>query len=140
MRGLAVTTVNNLEVGMRRFPVLVVAAAFAAIVAGCGNAGGTSPRQTPGGAHGSVNVVAQDIKFAQGDFEVDAGTVDVSYRNEGNIAHTLVIEDVGGFKLSVSGQGDVDQGAVELAAGEYTIYCDVAGHRQAGMEATLTVR
>ncbi len=27
----------------------------------------------------------------------------------------------------------------QLPAGTYTIYCDITGHRAAGMEATLTV-
>ena len=32
-----------------------------------------------------------------------------------------------------------DSGKVELAAGTYTIYCTIPGHRAAGMEATITV-
>ena len=30
-------------------------------------------------------------------------------------------------------------GAIELAAGNYVIYCDLAGHRKGGMEAKLVV-
>jgi uncharacterized cupredoxin-like copper-binding protein len=50
-----------------------------------------------------------------------------------------VIEGVDGFKLDVPTNGDVDEGSVDLQSGEYTIYCDVPGHRNAGMEATLEV-
>ena len=46
--------------------------------------------------------------------------------------------DKGKFKLSVT-PGQTKTGAVTLAAGTYTIYCDIAGHRAAGMEAKLVV-
>jgi uncharacterized cupredoxin-like copper-binding protein len=51
-----------------------------------------------------------------------------------------LIEGVDGFKLDVAGKGDVDEGSVRLAPGTYTMYCDVAGHRQAGMHATIEVQ
>jgi plastocyanin len=41
-----------------------------------------------------------------------------------------------GFKLSV---GDTDTGTVELPAGSYVLYCDIAGHEAAGMVADLVV-
>ena len=43
------------------------------------------------------------------------------------------------FKLEVSRGGDTDDGTIELEAGDYVFYCDVPGHRAAGMEGTLTV-
>lgn len=86
-----------------------------------------------------VEVVAEDIGFAQDDFEASAGTVGFTYENEGSIVHTLVIEDVDGFKLEVAAKGDTAEGAVELEPGSYTLFCDVPGHRAAGMEATLEV-
>lgn len=112
------------------------------VLFGCGGDDGdtTAPAVTGGTDAESLEVVAEDIKFPEDTYEVTAGTVNVTYRNEGAIHHTLVIDGVDDFKLEVSGKGDEDAGSVELAAGSYTIYCDVAGHRQAGMEAKLEVR
>jgi uncharacterized cupredoxin-like copper-binding protein len=36
--------------------------------------------------------------------------------------------------------GDVSEIDVDVDAGEYTFYCSVEGHREAGMEGTLTVK
>jgi plastocyanin len=88
---------------------------------------------------GGIEVVARDIEFAESEYGTNAGDVQLRYVNQGSIAHTLLIDDVDGFKLEVAGNGDDDQGSVELEPGTYTLYCDVPGHREAGMEATLEV-
>lgn len=86
-----------------------------------------------------LSVVAEDIDFPYDEYRVDAGEVDVVYENQGSIVHTLVIRGVDDFKLTVRSKGDVDEGSVELEAGEYELYCDIPGHERAGMEATLVV-
>src|SRR3546814_8789429 len=88
----------------------------------------------------SVEVVAEDIKFAESGLEAAAGEVEFTYTNDGVIGHTLLIDGVDDFKLEVEANGDVDEGTVTLDAGSYTVYCDIAGHREAGMETTLEVR
>ena len=123
----------------RRFRALALAAFAAVGLAACG--GDDSPRSGTAADSGEeTTIVARDISFSSENVEADAGPMKITYRNQGSIRHTLVIEGIDGFKLDVAGKGDVDEGSVTLAPGTYVIYCDVAGHRQAGMEGTLTVR
>ena len=99
----------------------------------------TSPAVDGTGDADGLVVVAEDIAFGETAYSAAAGAVPVTYRNDGSIRHTLVIEDVDGFKLEVASTDDVDEGTVELDSGEYTLFCDVPGHRSAGMEATLRI-
>lgn len=116
------------------------AVAMAAILlSGCGD-DATSPQSGFSGAPtGGLHVVAEDISFTERGYEAVSGSIDITYDNAGSIKHTLVVEGVDDLKLTVRARGDQDRGTVDLDAGEYTIFCDVPGHRQAGMEATLTV-
>jgi uncharacterized cupredoxin-like copper-binding protein len=123
----------------------------AALTAGCGDtddtpsSSDTTEAAVTDGTTGDsaagevVEVVAEDITFPDDSFEAAAGTVTIRYVNEGAIPHSLVIEDVDGFKLEVAANGDEDEGTADLEAGTYVLFCDVPGHRDAGMEATLEV-
>jgi plastocyanin len=79
------------------------------------------------------------LKFNATDFPTVAGVNEIRYLDKGG-THTLVFEEAQfrGFELKVSGSGD-DSGKVDLAAGTYTVFCSIPGHRAAGMEATITV-
>lgn len=109
---------------------------------------GTTETTAPDGGDGddaaaggsSLEFVALDIEFESEEANATAGELDVSLVNEGEIEHTWLVEDhEDELKLEVQQNGDVDEGTMSLAAGEYTYYCDVPGHRAAGMEGTLTV-
>ncbi len=118
----------------------VVVALAAILLPACGGGDGDTDGPAVSASPGEgLSVVAEDIDFGADAYRAPAGTVAFSYRNDGRLPHTLVVEGVRGFKLQVVGEGDVDRGSVDLAPGTYTVYCDIAGHRQAGMEATLTV-
>jgi plastocyanin len=126
---------------MRRTPLIVAgAAALAFTLAACGGDDSTTSDTTPTAGEDSgptLTVGAEDnLKFDAESYETEAGEVKVVYKNNGSVAHTLLIKDVKGFKLSV---GREDDGTVDLEPGTYTLYCDVAGHEAAGMEAELTV-
>lgn len=123
---------------MRRPLVLLSAAMLtAALLGSCGDDDATGGDGGSGG--GTVEVIARDIEFDADSYAATAGTVEIRLVNEGAIEHTLVIEEVDGFELDVPAAGDEDEGSVELDAGTYTLFCDVPGHRDAGMEATLEV-
>lgn len=101
--------------------------------------GGPSEGGGGGGGGGGADFVAVDIAYDQAPEEVPAGTVSATLTNEGSIEHNVVIEELGDEKILDAAPGETDSAEVELEAGEYTYYCDVAGHRAAGMEGTLTV-
>lgn len=73
-----------------------------------------------------------------GDLEVPEGELSIELTNEGAALHNLVIEDGPASSDLNSGETTtLDVGRLE--AGVYTVFCNIAGHRDAGMEAQLTV-
>jgi plastocyanin len=118
---------------------LAIAPALVLTLAACGGGSddGSTTASTTGGAHSSVTVHAEDaLKFDKTAYSAKAGAVDISYINDGTQPHTLLIKGNKKFKLGI---GKEDDGTVTLAAGTYTIYCNLPGHEAAGMKATLTV-
>jgi plastocyanin len=69
-----------------------------------------------------------------------AGTVQITMANMSPLEHNVTIASgstvLGATPTFVGGSRSV---TVKLKAGTYTFYCSVPGHRQAGMEGTLTV-
>jgi plastocyanin len=100
---------------------------------------GEEPEAT--GPGGTVTILAgEDLSFDATAWSVPTGEVMFVYEDEGDIVHTLTIEGLEDqLALRVENAGDVDRGTVALAPGEYTLYCDIRGHREAGMEGRLTV-
>jgi plastocyanin len=108
-------------------------------VGGCGSSGSGNDNGSSSGP-ADVTVKAEDsLKFDSSSYTASSGEVAIRYENGGSLTHTLLIQDKKGFKLKVTSKGDTDQGSIDLEPGTYTIYCDIPGHRSAGMHATLTV-
>lgn len=87
----------------------------------------------------TLTFVARDIEYAEAPSEAPAGLLTIELVNEGAINHDVVIEELGNQLIVEAVGGATETGQVELEAGTYTYYCDVPGHRAAGMEGTLTV-
>ncbi|HKN50107.1 MAG TPA: cupredoxin domain-containing protein [Actinomycetota bacterium] len=130
---------------------LGIAAALALGACGGGGGGGATARPAPTAATAdpatanpaatatALSIEAHEFSLSPSDLHAAAGSVAIHYTNAGAIQHTLVIDGVAGFKLDVPKAGDVDTATVKLEPGTYTLYCDIPGHRQAGMEDHLTV-
>jgi len=117
--------------------------------------GGTAQEETSegekeaeGGTAGSASALdieadpSGNLAFTTTEASAKAGKVTVDFTNSSAVPHDVAIEDEGGETL---GQTEViaegsDSTEVELEPGTYTFYCTVPGHRQAGMEGTLTVK
>lgn len=82
--------------------------------------------------------VAQDILYAEAPDVVPTGEQTWVIDNQGAIVHNVVVEELGDELVVEADGGEVATGDVTLEAGEYVYYCDIPGHREAGMEGTLT--
>ena len=127
-----------------------VAAYVAQVVARSGKDTGllaTAVEQAGGGEpavarNGTLNIAADPngqlrIRHERG-AAPSPGDLAVRSENESNVPHNIVIDDKGVGE--VVQDGGVSQFEASFEAGEYEYYCSVQGHRQAGMEGTLTVR
>jgi len=95
-----------------------------------------------GGEGGATNEpvwVAVDIAYESAPEELPTGDVDVTLVNDGQIEHNVVIEERGDELILEAAGGETDEATVSFEAGEYTYYCSITGHREAGMEGTMTV-
>jgi plastocyanin len=66
------------------------------------------------------------------------GQITVKMANKSGTPHDIVIDGKG--KGEVVQNGGVSQFQADFAAGTYTFYCSVPGHRAAGMQGKLTVK
>lgn len=105
--------------------------------------GGGEEAQGGGGASTTLDVEADTAALAYDTTKLsaEAGEVTIDFKNPSAIPHNVVIEEDGkelaGFEPITEGE---ESTSAELKAGTYTFYCSVPGHREAGMEGTLTVK
>jgi plastocyanin len=83
---------------------------------------------------------AGTLSFNTKQLSAKAGTVKLAFTNMSPIEHDVTIAS-GGKVLAATPVfiGGSRTLTTKLAAGKYTFYCSVPGHRQAGMEGTLSV-
>jgi plastocyanin len=139
-------------------------ATFALVACGSSNSSSSSTTTTSGGGESTSGAAAEEgAKEEAGgggstvSFEADpngelayttttatakAGKVTVDFKNPQALTHDVAIEnssgeEVGATELIASGS---DSTTVNLKPGTYHFFCTVPGHREAGMEGTLTVK
>lgn len=85
----------------------------------------------------SVTLINGEIQPTELTIAADTD-VTISVTNDGTFEHDFTIEDTD-LTISLIDVGGTADLVVSLAAGTYTYYCSVPGHREAGMQGTLTV-
>lgn len=104
---------------------------------------GTSGSKSGGEASTTLDLAADaaDLAFDKTELSAEPGKVTIDFTNPSAIPHNVVIEEEGkelaGFEPITEGEEAV---SADLKAGTYTFFCSVPGHREAGMEGTLTVK
>lgn len=96
------------------------------------------------GGSGEVHFEADPdggLSYTEDSATAEAGKVEVHLTNDSPVPHDVRLEspdgkDVGGTEVISEKE---ESTKVDLKPGDYTFYCSVPGHRQAGMEGTLTV-
>ena len=141
--------------------VLALALASIALVA-CGSSGSTTTTTPTGGAAGGGSgastggggaVASQTVKlstdpggqlkYTTDSLSTKSGNVTIDLDNTQALQHDVAVEDSSGTVLGKSdlvAQGTASVTLDNLKPGTYTYFCTVPGHRQAGMQGTLTVK
>lgn len=140
---------------------LTIAGAAVLALAGCGSSSssGTSasqsaPASTPaastpstaaGGASSSLSLAANSegqLKYETSSLTAKAGAVTIDFTNSAQIAHNVTVADAAGTVVGATPTfvGGSKTLSLNLKPGTYKFYCSVPGHREAGMEGTLTVK
>lgn len=142
--------------------LLVLALASVALVA-CGGSDSSTPSTSNGEASGGAAESGEKSGGGEAGgsstlkFEADpggelaytttkastkAGKVTIDFNNPQGLTHDVAIEDSQGEEVGKTDliAGEETSTTVDLKPGTYTFYCSVPGHREAGMEGTLTVK
>ena len=120
-------------------PRTLTALAATLLLTACGGGDDPAAPSSVADASGGTDVVAGDLFYEPTELRAGAGEVSITIDNEGSAVHNVVIEEAGDTTVVEAEGGASDTGTIELEAGSYTFYCDIPGHRAAGMEGTLIV-
>jgi plastocyanin len=141
---------------MTKLVALLAALALAAFgVAACGGdddesettaAEATTTTTAAGGGGGGGTVAFEadpdgGLAYTETEVTAPAGDDTIDFTNDSSTPHDVTIEDEGGSQIAQTDTitGDSTSTSATLEPGTYTFYCSVDGHRDAGMEGTLTV-
>ena len=99
-----------------------------------------------GGDSGGTVAIAADpsgaLAFTKTNITAPAGSDTIDFENASSTGHNVEIEDSSGEDIAETDtitDGKTSTTA-DLQPGTYTFYCSVPGHREAGMEGTITVK
>jgi plastocyanin len=116
-----------------QFALFILIAALA--LTACGGGGGT-----PAGGQDITVQGLDTFRFDPAALTASVGeTVNVTLDNAGVLEHNFVIDEFNVALGPIPGGESTSGSFTPAAEGTYEYYCDVPGHREAGMVGTLTV-
>ncbi|MFI4991774.1 MAG: plastocyanin/azurin family copper-binding protein [Solirubrobacterales bacterium] len=147
------------------FSLLALPAALLAL-AGCGSSSSSSSSSAstaaeapatssaststpaPAGESGGSEKVSLEanpegqLEYNTKSLSAKAGKVSIDFTNSSSLGHNVTIESSSGQSVGATPTfaGGSKTLSVSLKPGTYKFFCSVPGHRQAGMEGTLTVK
>lgn len=133
---------------IRRILLLLLAAvALSLAVAACGGdddeadePAAEETTEDTGGAGTTLELAADPgggLSFDPETLDATAGPITINLTNDAQIPHNVAIDGTDSVSETVTGASTSLN--LDLEPGEYTYYCAVPGHREGGMEGTLTV-
>lgn len=110
--------------------------------------GGVKEENSSGGGGGSASTLKFEadpdgaLAYTTTRATAKAGKVTIDFDNPQSLTHDVAIETASGEEVGATDliADASDSTTVELEPGTYTFFCSVPGHREAGMEGTLTVK
>ncbi len=134
-------------VGFKRALLVWACALLLGVLASCGAGGGGG--QASKGSKAAAGPVLKTIEVKETEYKLDPakitlnkpGTYTFKAVNSGSTTHALEIEGKGVEEETEDiGPGQSAELKVSLKPGKYEIYCPVDGHKEQGMEGTVTVQ
>lgn len=104
--------------------------------AGGGSSGGGETLKVEADPGGSLAYTTKSLS-------AKAGNVTIDFNNPQPLTHDVAVEDSSGEevgKTELVAESSSSATLENLKPGTYTFFCSVPGHREAGMEGTLTVK
>lgn len=120
---------------MRRAFVAALLIAIGGVLTGWGCPGAAGAPQEQ-----EIKIRAGEFWFKPNAVTMKAGPARFLVKNDGLVAHTYVIEKVKDARIDEFDPGKTGTLRITLKSGRYKAFCDVPGHREAGMEMTITVQ
>lgn len=125
---------------MRRASMAIVPILVGLAVAACGRGG------PPGGQPPGRQPTAQTLEVSMREWAFDpsplvgkAGRITFRIKNDGAVEHNFLVEGKPGAEIAAITPGESKILETELTPGQYAIFCNLPGHREAGMVGTLKI-
>jgi plastocyanin len=143
------------RLGSRRVAGVGLLLATALLVVACGGGSSTTTTKTPttppapgsaspSSSPGSLNLAPKgnQLMFDTNALAAKAGKVTIDFTNNSSLQHNVTLTGSGNKIVgnTPTFAGGSKSFSATLKPGTYTYYCSVPGHRQAGMQGTLTVK